>query len=147
MRPVLRSGTARRTRDPATASSCSRVPYDSSGTLFIDVLFIGQTIPRSENFLKAFSDWRLKTFFHPALNEGGRKKFQLSCSRKTGGPVRLRRRNVSGGLARRQVAGEGLFVEQDFDKVDRAGQVGVGEHGVKVGFGLDAVMPDPEIGR
>jgi len=47
-------------------------------------------------------------------------------------------------LARRQVAGEGVFVEQDFDEIDSAGQVGVSEHGVEFGLGFDAVMLNPE---
>src|SRR3569832_664679 len=50
----------------------------------------------------------------------------------------------SSGLASRQVAWEGVFVEQDLDEVDRAGQVGVCEQGVERGLGFDAVMTDSE---
>ena len=33
-----------------------------------------------------------------------------------------------------------MFVEQDFDEVDRAGEVGVREQGVEFGPGFDAVV-------
>ena len=44
------------------------------------------------------------------------------------------------GLTSRQVAGEGVLVEQDFDEVDRAGEIGMGKQGVKLGLGFNAVM-------
>ena len=50
----------------------------------------------------------------------------------------------SSGLASRQIAGEGMFVEQDFDEVDSAGEIGVDEQGIEFGLGFDAVMGDAE---